>query len=69
MPTPGSHSYDVQRTRLRGKLEQEGVNDHHADEAANAILQKDDDAVSPAARTDGRAVPTASRAGTATPAR
>ncbi len=52
MPTPGSHRYDVQRTRLRGKLEQEGVNDRHADEAANALLQKDDDALSPAARTE-----------------
>jgi phosphatidylethanolamine-binding protein (PEBP) family uncharacterized protein len=35
LPTPGSHSYDVQRTRLRGRLESEGVNDRNADEAAN----------------------------------
>ena len=57
MPTPGSHGYDVQRTRLRGKLEDEGVNDQNADEAANAILQRDNDTVSPAARTDRAAGP------------
>lgn len=63
MPTPGSHSYDVQRARLRGKLEDEGVNDRNADEAANAILQKENDAVSPAARTDRAAGPYGERGG------
>jgi Raf kinase inhibitor-like YbhB/YbcL family protein len=63
MPTPGSHSYAVQRTRLRGKLDDEGVNDAKADEAANAILQKGNDAVSPAARTDRAAGPYGERGG------
>jgi Raf kinase inhibitor-like YbhB/YbcL family protein len=57
MPTPGSHGYDVQRTRLRADLDDQGVNDQKADEAANAILQRDNDAVSPAARTDRAAGP------------
>jgi Raf kinase inhibitor-like YbhB/YbcL family protein len=63
MPTPGSHQYDVQRTRLRGELEDEGVNDQNADEQANAILQKGNDAVSPAARTDRAAGPYGERGG------
>lgn len=63
MPTPGSHGYDVQRTRLRGKLEDEGVNDRHADEAANAILQGQSDATSPAAQTDRAAGPYGERGG------
>lgn len=57
MPTPGSHRYDVQRTRLRAKLDDEGVNDQKADAAANEILQRGNDAVSPAARTDRAAGP------------
>ena len=52
MPTPGSHGYDVQRTRLRGKLESEGIPDERADENANRILQRDNDAVSPGLRDD-----------------
>lgn len=52
MPTPGSHRYDTTRTRLRGKLETEGVPDQHADEAANRIMQQENDALSPAARDD-----------------
>ena len=52
MPSPGSHRYDVQRTRLRAELDDEGVNDQKADAAANEILQRGNDAVSPAARTD-----------------
>jgi Raf kinase inhibitor-like YbhB/YbcL family protein len=63
MPTPGSHGYDVQRTRLRGRLESEGVNDQHADEAANAILQRQSDAVSPAARSDRAGGPYGERGG------
>jgi Raf kinase inhibitor-like YbhB/YbcL family protein len=46
-----------------GKLEDERVNDRNADEAANAILQKDNDAVSPAARTDRAAGPYGERGG------
>ena len=63
MPTPGSHRYDVQRTRLRAELDDEGVNDQKADEAANAILQKGNDAVSPAAQTDRAAGPYGEGAG------
>ncbi len=57
MPTPGSHSYDVQRTRLRGRLEAEGVNDKNADETANRIMQRDNQEASPAARSDRAAGP------------
>jgi Raf kinase inhibitor-like YbhB/YbcL family protein len=39
MPDPGSHGYDVKRTRLRDRSEREGVPDQHADAAANAELQ------------------------------
>ncbi len=63
MPTPGSHGYDVQRTRLRGRLESEGVNDKNADEAANAILRDQADTVSPAARTDRARGPYGERTG------
>ena len=52
MPTPGSHSYDVRRTRLRGELDNQGTPDRHADEAANRILQRDSSSVSPGARSD-----------------
>ncbi|WP_280460503.1 YbhB/YbcL family Raf kinase inhibitor-like protein [Nocardia carnea] len=41
MPNPGSHQYDVKRTRLRGEFDNEGVPYQHADDAANAELQKD----------------------------
>ena len=63
MPSPGSHRYDVQRTRLRAELDDQGVNDQKADEAANAILQRGNDAVSPAARTDRAAGPYGEGAG------
>ena len=57
MPTPGSHSYDVRRTRLRGKLETEGIPDKNADEAANRIMQRENDARSPGLRSDRAAGP------------
>jgi hypothetical protein len=41
MPTPGSHSYDVKRTRLRDELDNSGTPDKNATEAANAQLQED----------------------------
>ena len=41
MPDPGSHRYDIERTRLRGQLDDEGTPDQHADHAANAQLQQD----------------------------
>jgi Raf kinase inhibitor-like YbhB/YbcL family protein len=57
MPTPGSHSYDVQRTRLRGRLETEGVNDKNADETANRIVQRDNPGTPPGALSDRAAGP------------
>lgn len=41
MPDPGSHSYDVKRTRLRAEYDDRGVPDGHADDAANAELERD----------------------------
>ena len=44
MPDPGSHAYDVQRTRLRAQYDDDGTqntNDGKADDAANAELQRD----------------------------
>jgi hypothetical protein len=41
MPDPGSHAYDVQRTRLRAQYDDDGTqntNDGKADDAANAEL-------------------------------
>lgn len=70
MPTPGSHSYDVRRTRLRGELDNRGIPDRHADEAANRILQRDSSSVSPGARNDRARGPHGERMGAAaTPAR
>ncbi|HEV2760443.1 MAG TPA: hypothetical protein VGV86_12825 [Acidimicrobiales bacterium] len=69
MPTPGSHGYDVQRTRLRGKLETEGVNDKNADELANRIMQRDNQATSPGLRSDRAAGPYGERSGGGDPGR
>lgn len=41
MPDPGSHSYDVPRTRLRDRYDDQGVPDQHADRAANEELQRE----------------------------
>src|SRR4051812_33463443 len=44
MPEPGSHTYDVARTRLRAQYDDDGTqntNDGKADAAANADLQRD----------------------------
>lgn len=42
MPDPGSHKYDIKRTRLRDKYEtDEGVPEQRADEAANDELQRE----------------------------
>jgi Raf kinase inhibitor-like YbhB/YbcL family protein len=41
MPAPGSHKYDVKRTRLRAEYDDHGVPDQHADEAANAELHRE----------------------------
>jgi hypothetical protein len=44
MPDPGSHAFDVKRTRLRGELERDAVPsvpDQHADEQARAQLVRE----------------------------
>jgi Raf kinase inhibitor-like YbhB/YbcL family protein len=41
MPDPGSHAYDVRRTRLRAEYDDHGVPDQHADRAANEELQRE----------------------------
>lgn len=44
MPNPGSHAYDVARTRLRAQYDDDGTqntSDGKADAAANAELQRD----------------------------
>ena len=63
MPTPGSHGYDVRRTRLRGELDNQGIPDRHADEAANRILQRDNDSVPPGAESDRARGPYGERGG------
>lgn len=40
-PRPGSHAYDIQRARLRNRLDDEGIPDERADEKANEILQEE----------------------------
>src|SRR4051812_28023426 len=41
MPNPGSHRYDIKRTRLRDEYDDRGVPDQHADRAANEELRRD----------------------------
>ena len=41
MPTPGSHKYDKQRTRLRNELDNSGIPDGNADKAANEQMRKE----------------------------
>lgn len=41
MPNPGSHSYDIKRTRLRAEFDDHGTPDQHADRAANEQLQRE----------------------------
>jgi Raf kinase inhibitor-like YbhB/YbcL family protein len=57
MPTPGSHAYDLERSRLRSRLENEGVPDEQADERAADILKRGVEAPNPAARSDRAAGP------------
>jgi hypothetical protein len=41
-PRPGSNAYDVERARLRKRIENSGrANDGEADEAANRYLQEE----------------------------
>lgn len=41
MPTPGSHGYDVRRTRLRGELDNQGIHGEHTegDGDPGAVIQ------------------------------
>lgn len=55
MPDPGSHKYDIKRTRRRNDYESEGVPDQHADDAANRDLQR----AYPPRQPEGRGAPEA----------
>ncbi len=63
MPTPGSHAYDLKRSRLRGRLEDEGISDEEADEKAADMLKRDVDGENPAARSDRAAGPLGEQGG------
>jgi hypothetical protein len=39
MPRPGSHKYDIRRSRLRNRLDDHGFPDEQADQLANEILR------------------------------
>jgi hypothetical protein len=39
MPEPGSNAYDKKRAQLRKDLENQGLNDQHANDRANQVLQ------------------------------
>ena len=52
MPEPGSHGYDVKRTRLRGEIDDQGVPDQHADQEANRRLRGDEPGASPSMETE-----------------
>jgi hypothetical protein len=43
VPNPGSHAYDNERRSLRKTLEDVGIPDSRANDAANEILQADED--------------------------
>lgn len=44
MPRPGSHQYDIERTKVRKRLEDEGVAaDQDAGKLANRELQEDEE--------------------------
>jgi Raf kinase inhibitor-like YbhB/YbcL family protein len=63
MPTPGSHAYDVHRTRLRDTLHDQGVPSDEADQQANDILQRQNQATPPGALDDRAAGPYGDRGG------
>jgi len=67
MPTPGSHAYDVQRSRLRSRLEDEGVPDERADDEAAQTLKRDIDTTNPAARSDRAGGPKGEQGGDGDP--
>jgi Raf kinase inhibitor-like YbhB/YbcL family protein len=52
MPEPGSHAYDVQRTRLRAELDDQGIPDGRADEEANRRLRGPEPHPSPSMETE-----------------
>jgi Raf kinase inhibitor-like YbhB/YbcL family protein len=63
MPTPGSHAYDLKRSRLRSRLEDEGIPDQRADEKAADMMKRDVGAENPAARSDRAAGPLGEQGG------
>ena len=52
MPEPGSHAYDIQRTRLRAELDDQGIPDGNADEEANRRLRGSEPHPSPSMETE-----------------
>jgi hypothetical protein len=63
MPRPGSHKYDIKRTRLRNELDDHGYPDKQADELANEILQNPQGTKAKLLRVVRRLVPGAGRRG------
>ena len=63
MPRPGSHTYDVQRTRLRGRLEDAGVPDDQADAQAKEQLRRQGYAQDPGPLSDRAGGPRGERGG------
>jgi hypothetical protein len=63
MPTPGSKAFDVDRARLRKDLENSGLNDQKANEAAKAELRGRDSGRDPAKDTDRARGPKSERPG------
>jgi Raf kinase inhibitor-like YbhB/YbcL family protein len=57
MPEPGSHAYDIQRTRLRAQLDDQGIPDGNADEEANRRLRGPEPHPSPSMETERAAGP------------
>ncbi len=61
MPEPGSHGYDIQRQRLRNELDNQGIPDANATDAANKQLQGGERSASPALATERAAGPLGGR--------
>ena len=63
MPEPGSHAYDVERARLRDEIDNQGVPDANATDAANEQLRGRTPHASPHAATERAGGPLGERAG------
>jgi hypothetical protein len=61
MPEPGSKKYDIHRAHRRKDAEDRGVPDQHANEEANAELQRDPHWQSRGPRTERGRGPKAER--------